>query len=62
VTDNANFIYDVRFASGIDDAVELEGKLARRPGVVETGLFIGMATDVFVARDGGVQHLRRGSR
>ena len=32
VTDNANYIYDVRFPNGIADAVELEKKLEEPPG------------------------------
>ena len=32
VTDNANYIYDVRFSGGIPDAVELEKKLKSRAG------------------------------
>ena len=55
VTDNANYIYDVRFADGIDDAEALEAKLARRPGVVETGLFIGIAAVALIADDSRVE-------
>jgi ribose 5-phosphate isomerase A len=55
VTDNANYIYDVRFPSGIADAVELESKLKQRPGVVETGLFIGIAAVALIADDERVE-------
>ena len=51
VTDNANYIYDVRFPDGIADAVELETKLKKRPGIVETGLFIGIAAVALIADD-----------
>jgi ribose 5-phosphate isomerase A len=60
VTDNANYIYDVRFAGGIEDAVELENKLCKRPGIVETGLFIGIAAVVLVADDERVETRTRG--
>jgi ribose 5-phosphate isomerase A len=49
VTDNGNYIYDCRFAGGIDDAAELDLALRRRAGVVETGLFVGMAHVALVA-------------
>ena len=55
VTDNANYIYDVRFPSGIADAVELERKLKSRPGIVETGLFIGIAAIALIADDDKVE-------
>jgi ribose 5-phosphate isomerase A len=59
VTDNANYIYDVRFPNGIDDAVELETKLKRRPGIVETGLFIGIAAVALIADDNKVEERMR---
>ncbi|HPF14533.1 MAG TPA: ribose-5-phosphate isomerase RpiA, partial [Planctomycetota bacterium] len=43
LTDNHNQIYDCRFPAGIEDPVELERHLAHVPGVVESGLFIGLA-------------------
>ena len=55
VTDNANYIYDVRFSSGIDDAAALENQLAKRPGIVETGLFIGIAAVALIADDDKVE-------
>jgi ribose 5-phosphate isomerase A len=55
VTDNANYIYDVRFPSGIADAVELERTLKSRPGIVETGLFIGIAAVTLIADDNKVE-------
>ena len=35
-------------------------KLEARAGIVEHGLFIGMARDVVVAGGDGVRHLRKG--
>jgi ribose 5-phosphate isomerase A len=55
VTDNANYIYDVRFPKGIDDAVALENQLAKRPGIVETGLFIGIAAVALIADEHRVE-------
>ena len=59
VTDGGNLIYDCRFPDGIADPEALEIALALRPGVIDTGLFLGMATAVVVAGSGGVQVLHR---
>lgn len=58
VTDNGNYIYDCRFPR-IDDAAELELKLLKRAGVVDTGLFLGIAAVVLVADENDVQTLKR---
>jgi ribose 5-phosphate isomerase A len=55
VTDNGNYIYDCRFPNGIDDAGRLDLALRRRAGVVETGLFVGMADVALIAGDGQVE-------
>jgi ribose 5-phosphate isomerase A len=55
VTDNGNHIYDCRFAGGIGTPAELEARLKSRAGVVETGLFLGMAGVVLIGSDGGVE-------
>ncbi|MCK6445879.1 MAG: ribose 5-phosphate isomerase A [Planctomycetes bacterium] len=56
VTDNHNWIFDCTFAEGITDARALDGALKRVPGVVETGLFLGLAHVLFVGRaDGRVE-------
>jgi ribose 5-phosphate isomerase A len=49
LTDGGHYILHCRFADGIADPAALELALARRPGVVESGLFIGMARTVVVA-------------
>lgn len=55
-TDNGNRIYDCRFANGIDDAASLAGRLSQRAGIVEHGLFLGMAERAIIARaDGTVE-------
>jgi ribose 5-phosphate isomerase A len=56
ITDNANVIYDCRF-SGIPDPTELESALKRRAGIVESGLFVGVASLALVADDREVQVL-----
>ena len=58
VTDNGNYIYDCRFDQ-IKDPAGLESKLVHRAGVVQCGLFIGMATVALVADDAQVNQLRR---
>jgi ribose 5-phosphate isomerase A len=55
VTDNANYIYDVRFPDGIADAPALEATLRKRPGIVETGLFIDIAAVALIADDNRVE-------
>lgn len=62
VTDGGNHILDCHFPGGIDDAAELEIALNNRPGVVENGLFIGLAERVVVAAAEGVRVLERSPR
>lgn len=52
ITDNGNVIYDCKFRS-IEQPEELERELHSIPGVVETGLFLGLATCVVVGTDRG---------
>jgi ribose 5-phosphate isomerase A len=61
-TDNANYIYDCRFASAIADVRNLDEQLSRRAGVVESGLFLGMAALALIATPDGVQTKTRASR
>jgi ribose 5-phosphate isomerase A len=58
VTDEHNHILDCRFGQ-IPDADGLAQKLSDMPGVVEHGLFIGMASVVLFARGDGIVELRR---
>jgi len=58
VTDEHNHILDCRFGQ-IPDADGLARKLSDMPGVVEHGLFIGMASVVLFARGDGIVELRR---
>jgi len=58
LTDENNYILDCRFGQ-IPDADGLAQKLSDMPGVVEHGLFIGMAGVVLVAGGGQILELRR---
>jgi ribose 5-phosphate isomerase A len=61
LTDENNYILDCRFGE-IADAEDLARELSDMPGVVEHGLFIGMASIVLVADGGEVLELRRGEQ
>jgi len=50
LTDDGHYIIDARFSGGINDPNALADALARRAGVMETGLFLGMAPEVLVGR------------
>jgi ribose 5-phosphate isomerase A len=58
-TDSGNVIVDCRFPSHVDLAAS-ERAIAGVVGVVETGLFIGMATLALIGTGDGVQRLARG--
>jgi ribose 5-phosphate isomerase A len=59
ITDNGNLILDLSFEAGIEDAGELAEALKGTVGVVEHGLFLGMAADCIVAGPGGPRVLGR---
>lgn len=54
-TDNSNVLLDCTFPDGISNPREVEDVLSARAGVVETGLFLGLAHEVLVAGQGGVR-------
>jgi len=58
-SDNGNLILDCRFPEGIADPAALEAGLRARAGVVETGLFLGMADAAILAGSEGIRWLRR---
>jgi ribose 5-phosphate isomerase A len=60
VTEEHNHILDCQFGE-ISEPAALARTLEAMPGVVEHGLFIGMANVVLVARGSEVQELRRGA-
>jgi len=55
-TDNGNYIIDCHFPDGIADPQALDAALAARAGIVESGLFLGMATEVIIGAQDGVRH------
>jgi ribose 5-phosphate isomerase A len=57
-TDQHNLILDCRFGP-IPDTEALAEKIKCRTGIVEHGLFIGLATDVIIADANGIQHIQR---
>ena len=58
ITDSGNPIIDVRLGK-ITDAEKLDGYLNNTPGVIETGLFIGICGVVIMGTDKGVVELTR---
>ncbi|MEK7667870.1 MAG: ribose-5-phosphate isomerase RpiA [Gemmatimonadota bacterium] len=59
VTDGGHYLVDCRFPRGIPDPRVLARALAKRPGIVEDGLFLGMAHRAVVAGPRGVTVLER---
>lgn len=59
ITDNGNYILDCRFRDGIEDPEALDSALMERAGVVESGLFLGLATVALLAGRNGVQTISR---
>jgi len=57
-TDSGNVIYDVAFGA-IKDAPKLAATLSQVPGVVDHGLFIGIATTLLIAADGEIEVIDR---
>jgi ribose 5-phosphate isomerase A len=58
-TDNGNLILDLKFDGGISDPEASAAALKSVTGVLEHGLFLGIATACLVAGEGGVRELRR---
>lgn len=56
ITDGGHYILDAAFGR-IPDAEALAEALSRIPGVVEHGLFLGLASDAMIAGMGQVSHL-----
>ena len=59
VTDGGHYVLDCRFAA-LDDPATVAARIKALTGVVEHGLFLGMAGTVLVGEEGGVRTLRRG--
>jgi len=59
VSDNGNFIIDVDFGL-IESPSDMNDKLLKIPGVVDTGLFVGMASKAYIGqKDGKVVILQK---
>lgn len=58
-TDHGNIILDCDFGP-ITDPAGLADQMNRRVGIVEHGLFLGLATDLIVASEDGIEHETRG--
>jgi ribose 5-phosphate isomerase A len=61
ITDNGNLIVDVTVPDGIKDPAALGIELKKITGVVEHGLFVGMADTVMVANGDGPKAIGRSS-
>ena len=57
-TDQGNFILDCSVGQ-IEDPAALARQFEARAGILEHGLFIQLATDVIVAGESGLRHLKR---
>ena len=58
ITDNGNFVIDVKFET-IKDPASLEKELNSIPGVVENGIFAGIVNEVIVGTSKGVKILKK---
>ena len=58
-TDQDNLIVDCDFGP-MPDPARVASRLSERAGIVEHGLFLGLATDVIVATGRGIRHLQKG--
>jgi ribose 5-phosphate isomerase A len=59
VTDNGNLVLDCAFGP-IEDPASLSGRLSALPGVLEHGLFVGLADVVLVGGEDGVDRYPAG--
>jgi len=57
-TDQNNLILDANFGE-MADPNNIAASLNERAGIVEHGLFLGLASDVIVAAEDGIRHLKR---
>lgn len=54
ITDQGNMVLDVKF-SAIPDPARLEQQINNIPGVLENGLFVGLAHEILVGKLQGEQ-------
>jgi len=58
LTDNGNEIIDARFPGGLTDPAAMERELAALPGVVESGLFVGLCQVLVIGHPDGRTEVR----
>lgn len=58
VTDGGHYLLDCHFEDGIAEPRRIERELRQRVGILETGLFLGMADWVIVGSDDGTRTLQ----
>jgi ribose 5-phosphate isomerase A len=58
-SDNGTLFLDCSFPDGIHDPSELERTLLYRAGIVDTGLFLGMASTAVIASGEGITTMHR---
>lgn len=58
LTDSKNYIYDIDIKNREEAPEELDRQLSKIPGVVETGIFIGLASKVIVGYSNGNVEIR----
>jgi ribose 5-phosphate isomerase A len=59
VTDNGNFLLDLKFPEPISNPREVSIDLKMIPGVVETGLFVDMAREIHVGKSEGAYVIKK---
>ncbi|CAA0381353.1 unnamed protein product [Arabidopsis thaliana] len=59
VTDNSNYIIDLYFKTPLKDGFAAAKEIGKFQGVVEHGLFLGMATSVIIAGKNGVEVMNK---
>lgn len=57
ITDNGNMILDCSFPNGIADPVDLQARIRRIVGVVETGLFLNMTERAIIGGPEGIKQI-----
>jgi len=55
ITENGNFILDITFQAAPEDLELLDVRLKKIPGLLETGLFLGMAQKALIGSAGSVR-------
>ncbi|CAN5893896.1 ribose-5-phosphate isomerase RpiA [soil metagenome] len=58
LTDNHNYTLDCDISASIDDPTRLEQTLRTIPGIVDSGLFLGMADTILIQHDNGTVEAR----